>query len=178
MLNYNFGSDVWSLGGGGADIWLTADQFQFAYQNFSGPGSLVARVTSGAIISDGTTNANAKAGIMFRDSLAANAAFVALVHDQSQGVQFLYRDSAGATAGQQAAALSLTPPVWFRLVRSNDTFTAYYGNTISPPTPASWMLIGSHTTAVASSAFVGVVACSHDNTKLPNTARNRSMAGE
>ena len=167
---YNSSSGLWSLGGGGADIWLTSDQFQFAYQNLSGSGSLVARLTSGAILSDGTTNANAKAGIMFRDSLAANAAFVALVHDQGQGVQLLYRDSAGAAAGQEGASLSLNPPVWLRLVRSNDTFRAYYGLTVSPPTSANWLLLGSHTTTIATSAFAGVFACSHDNTKLANTA--------
>jgi len=168
--NYASASGVWSLGGGGADIWLGADQFQFACSNFAGSGSLVARLTSGAISSDGTTNANAKAGIMFRSSLATNAPFVALVHDQGQGIQFLYRDATGASAGQQGADVVTNPAVWLRLVRSNNTFTAWYAGTVSPPTPASWILIGSHATAIANAAFAGVVACSHDNTKLANTA--------
>jgi hypothetical protein len=167
--NYATSTGIWSLGGGGADIWNAADQFQFAYTNFSGSGILQARVTSGAIISDGTTNANAKAGIMFRNSLATNAPFVALVHDQSQGLQFLYRDSTGALAGQQGANVVTNPAIWLRLVRSNNTFTAYYANTISPPTPANWILIGSPTTTMANAAFAGVVVCSHDNTKLANT---------
>lgn len=166
--NYAANTGVWTLGGSGGDIWLNSDQFQFAYTNFTGSGSLVARVTSGAIISDGSTNANAKAGIMFRDSPAANAPFVALVHDQSQGLQFLYRDSAGATAGQEGADIAVNPAVWFRLVRSNNTFTAWYATTISAPTPASWILIGSHTTAIASSADAGLAVCSHDNTRLAN----------
>jgi len=166
---YATNTGTWSLGGGGADIWLAADQFQFAYTNFSDNGSLVARVTSGAIISDGTTNANAKTGIMFRASAATNAQFVALVHDQTQGIQFLYRDATGANAGQVGTNLAANPAVWFRLVRSNNTFTAYYATTISPPTPATWITIGTHTTSLASAALAGVVACAHNNAKLANT---------
>ena len=165
----NYASSTWTLGGSGADIWTTADQFQFAYTNFSGAGSLVARLTSGAIISDGTTNANAKAGIMFRDSLATNAPFVALVHDQGQGLQFLYRDSIGANAGQQGASIAVNPAVWLRLVRSNNTFTAWYASTAGAPTPANWILIGSHTTALAGTAAVGLVDCSHNNARIANT---------
>ena len=167
--NYATNTGTWSLGGGGADIWLAADQFQFAYTNFSGNGSLAARVTSGAIISDGTTNANAKTGIMFRAATATNAPFVALVHDQSQGIQFTYRDTTGANAGQVGANIAVNPAVWFRLVRSNNTFTAYYATTISPPTPATWITIGTHTTSLASAALAGVVVCAHNNSKLANT---------
>jgi regulation of enolase protein 1 (concanavalin A-like superfamily) len=166
--NYATATGIWSLGGGGADIGNSADQFQFAYTDFSGSGILQARATSGAISSDGTTNASAKTGIMFRNSLAANAPFVALVHDQSQGVQFLYRDSAGALASQQGTNLVLNPAIWFRLVRSNNTFTAWYATSVSPPTPANWILISAHTTTIATAAFAGVVVCSHDNTKLAN----------
>jgi len=164
--NYATSTGIWTVGGGGGDIWLSADQFQFAYSNFTGSGILQARVTSGTIVSDGTTNANAKAGIMFRTSLATNSPFVALVHDQSQGVQFIYRDTPGALAGQQGTNLNLNPAIWLRLVRSNNTFTAYYANTVSPPTPAAWILISAHTTTLANAAYTGGVVCSHDNTKL------------
>ena len=62
------------------------------------------------------------------------------------------------------------PAVWLRLVRSNNTFFAYYTLTASAPTPANWILIGSHTTTMTSAAMAGVVACSHDNTMLANTS--------
>ena len=166
--NYATNSGVWTLGGSGGDIWLGTDQFQFTYLNFTGAGSLVARLTSGAIISDGTTNLNAKAGVMFRDSLANNAPFVALVHDQGQGIQLIYRDFSDAPAGQQGTNIFINPPVWLRLVRSNNTFTAYYATTVSPPVPAVWIILGCHTTAIANTAAIGMVNCSHDNTKLAN----------
>lgn len=161
---------IWTLGGGGADIWNTADQFQFAYQDFTGNGILQARLTSGAITSDGTTNANAKAGIMFRDSLTANAPFVMLEHDQSQGLQFVYRDTSGAAAGQQGVNITTNPAVWLRLVRSNDTFYAYYSPLAIAPSAANWILIGSHTTVINSSAAAGLVTCSHNNSLLANAS--------
>jgi hypothetical protein len=168
--NYTSGSGTWALGGGGSDIWNTSDQFQFAYQNFAGSGSLVARLTGGAIISDGTTNMNAKAGLMFRDSTAANAPFVALVHDQGQGVQILYRDSTATAAAQQGANFAINPPVWLRLVRNANVFTAYYATTTGTPAAGNWTLIGSHTATIANTAAAGMVVCSHDNTKLASAA--------
>ena len=167
--NYASATGIWALGGSGGDIWLGADQFHFAYSNFTGAGSVAARLLTGAVLSDGTTNANAKAGIMFRSSLATNSPLVALVHDQGQGLQFLYRDSTGAVAGQQGANVAVNPAVWLRLVRSNNTFTAWYATTPGPPTPDFWILIGSHTTTLANAAVVGVVDCSHDNARLANT---------
>ena len=164
----NYAAGTWTLGGSGADIWTTADQFQFAFTNFTGAGSLVARLTAGAINSDGTTNANAKSGIMFRDSLATNAPFVALVHDQGQGIQFIYRDAAGANAGQQGVSILTNPAVWLRLVRSNNTFTAWYATVAGVPTSANWSLIGSHPTLLANTAAVGLVACAHNNARIAN----------
>jgi hypothetical protein len=164
--NYSNNSGVWTVGGGGSDVWSTTDQFQFAWTNFAGPGILQADLISAATISDGTTNENAKAGIMFRYSLATNAPFVALVHDQSQGVQFLYRDTTGAAAGQQGANIVINPAMWFRLVRSNNTFTAYYATSAGPPTQVSWIPIASHTTVMPNAALAGILTCSHAATKL------------
>ena len=166
--NYSVGT--WTLGGGGSDIWSTTDQFQFAYQNSAGNGILQARLTSGALISDGTTNANAKAGIMFRNSLATNAPFVALVHDQTQGLQIIYRDTAGGAAAQQGVNISTNPAVWLRLVRSNNTFYAYYTPLAGTPAVANWILLGAHTTVLASNAVAGLVVTAHNNYLLANAS--------
>jgi hypothetical protein len=160
----NYASGVWTMGGGGTDVWNTADQFQFVYQPFTNSATIAAIFSSGAIVSDGTTNTHAKAGVMFRDSLAANAPFVALVHDQGLGLQLLYRDSIGASAGQQGASIAINPPVWLRLVRTGNTFNAYY--TTTSPTLGNWILIGSHSTVIADSALAGMVICAHDNFDL------------
>src|SRR6185503_8739700 len=36
----------WTVRGGGADIWGTSDQFQYAYTTASGDSTIIARVTS------------------------------------------------------------------------------------------------------------------------------------
>lgn len=160
----NYSSGVWTMGGGGTDILNTSDQFQFVYQPFTNSATIMALLLSGALVSDGTTNANAKTGIMFRDSLAANAPFVALVHDQGQGLQVLYRDSAAASAAQQGATVTVNPPIWLRLVRTGNTFNAYYST--AAPTLGNWILIGTHTTAIANSALAGMAVCAHDSFDL------------
>src|ERR1017187_170311 len=41
---YNNG--LWTITGGGADIWGTSDQFNYAYTTVNGDGSIIAQVTS------------------------------------------------------------------------------------------------------------------------------------
>ena len=65
---YATGSGVYTVAGGGADIWGSSDSFHFDALSLSGNGSIVAQVTSVQGISPA-----AKAGLMFRDSTAANA---------------------------------------------------------------------------------------------------------
>ncbi len=166
---YNSATDLWSLCGGGADIWQAADHFQFVQQTFTGAGNLVARVTSGAISSDGIVIPHAKSGIMLRDSLAADAPFVALVHDQTQGLQFIYRDVAGAAAGQQGANVAVNPAAWLRLTRYGNNFTAWYATTTGTPAAENWIPIGTHATVLAGPVRAGLVACAHDPLKLANT---------
>src|SRR5262249_49763985 len=59
----------YSVGGSGSDIFGTSDQFRFAYTTLTGDGTITARV-----VSQTNTNNAAKAGVMIRDTLAANAA--------------------------------------------------------------------------------------------------------
>ena len=59
---------TWTVSGGGADIWGTADQFHFVSQSFVGDGAVVAKSNS---LAGGA--ACAKAGVMIRDGTAANA---------------------------------------------------------------------------------------------------------
>jgi len=64
----SYANGIFTLTGSGADIWGTADAFQFAYQSLNGDGTLVARVTSLDY-----THFWAKTGVMIRESLNANA---------------------------------------------------------------------------------------------------------
>src|SRR5215831_21328247 len=57
--SYNASSGVMTISGAGADIWGTADAFQFAYRSQAGDDYFMARVTSIQ-----NTNQLAKAGVM------------------------------------------------------------------------------------------------------------------
>ena len=68
------------LGGGfqvsasGGDIWDLADGFRFVYKPLTGDGEIVAQVDS-----LNPTDAWAKAGVMIRETLAANSTFAMTV---------------------------------------------------------------------------------------------------
>src|SRR5439155_7382336 len=64
----SYSSGTFSIDGGGGVIWTNADAFRFIYQPINGDGTVIARVTSVE-----NTAGWAKAGVMIRESLAANA---------------------------------------------------------------------------------------------------------
>ena len=183
---------TWTVGGSGSDIWNASDQFHLHAQTFAGDGSIVARITSLPTNTDGTITANAKAGLMFRASTATDAPFVMLAYDHSQGIQLLYRGTAGTAAAQQGASFAVSAaPFWLKLARSGNTFTAYRATTAGTPAPADWILAGSRTATLPASALAGLATTSHDNGLLaragfasvtlapPNTAPTLSnVAGQ
>lgn len=144
----------WTVTGGGADIWDTADQFHFACQPLTGDGSTTARVTSQT-----TSDPWAKAGVMVRASTAAGAAHAMVVVTPGSGIAFQYRTSTGATSTHVAGPFAAAPQ-WVRLTRSGTTITG-----LASSDGTSWTTIGS-TSAVAlgSSARTGLAVTSHSTT--------------
>ena len=102
----------------GVDIWDTADQFRYAYQNLSGNGSMVVRVDSMV-----RTNGWAKAGVMMRESLhpGSKHAFVCLTPDF--GVSFQQRPQTGNVMSQVSTNV-VAASSWLKLTRTGDVFTA------------------------------------------------------
>ena len=156
---YNPTTDVWTVSGGGSDIWGTNDQCNFVSENFSGDISIIAQVMS---LQD--TDPWAKAGVMFRNDDSADATFADVVVTPGNGVNFQWRsDSGGACIG--AEVTGVTPPVWVMLTRSGDSFTGFYsldGNI--------WVQIGTaETVNMGTPALAGLVVTAHNNADL-NTA--------
>ena len=143
------------LQGSGADIWGTADAFQFSYIPVTGDQSITARVNSQT-----NTNEWAKAGLMIRESLNANAKSVLTAITPLQGATFQYRSTTGGTTSY-VAANGPVAPYWVKLVRSGNTFTSYIS-----PDGTTWTLVGSTTVSMSSTAYIGLAVTSHDNTKL------------
>ncbi|MFH1719360.1 MAG: LamG-like jellyroll fold domain-containing protein, partial [Planctomycetota bacterium] len=124
--------------GRGADIWGTADQFQYAYTMLTGDGSMTVKVDSLA-----HTDNWSKAGIMIRQTLDAGSPFAAVYATGTNGVRFQARmmadqdatsDSSVATDEQKA----LNAPVWLKIERAFPMINAYYSTDGATWTPMSW----------------------------------------
>ncbi len=152
--------DGFSLSGNGSDIWNSADQFHFAYQRMSGDGSITARVTA-----QQNTFPWAKAGLMLRDGTAASARFVAVVLTASNGVQFLHRGAPGENAQDAGLVGGLSAPVWLRLTRSGNAYSAFYSHN-----GTTWTQVGQPVNvSLPATANAGLAVTTH-NTLTTGTA--------
>ena len=154
--SYSRSGETHNVRGSGADIGGASDQFHFAYRPFSGDGQIVARV-----VAQQNTNGQAKAGLMFRESLAADARHATLAMSPDGATRLLYREaSGGATSVRQAAGSAV--PYWLKLVRSGNTFSGYHS-----PDGLAWTLVGQQVfTTMSADVYVGLAVTSRDNALL------------
>lgn len=144
--------------GAGADVWGTADQFQFVYQRVSGDLDIKARVDS--ILH---TDPWSKAGVMIRSSLSAGAAHGFALVSAQKGVAFQWRAQSNGQSSNLSGGTAAAPR-WVRLARAGTTLTAY-----SSADGVTWKSIGSSTIALGASVYVGLAITSHD-ASAPTTA--------
>jgi beta-glucanase (GH16 family) len=156
FANYDTASNTWTVAGGGADIWGTADQFHFASQYVTGDASLTGQVTGVQ-----NTNAWAKAGVMFRDGTDPGAPVADVLATPGQGVSFQWRSAAGAAANSVTVP-GVTTPVWVQLVRAGDDFSGFYSTD-----GITWTQIGTTQTIVMNpTALAGLAVTAHNNAAL------------
>jgi regulation of enolase protein 1 (concanavalin A-like superfamily) len=151
---------VFTLNGSGADIWGTADQFQYVQQPLTGNGTITVRVTSQDL-----TNPWAKAGIMIKQSTAAGSPYVLLAVTPGHGVHLQWgysHDIAGGTFN--------FPNAWLRLNRTGDVFTA----SVSADGTA-WTPVGQATVPMTTPATIGMFANSHRADQLNTTTFDNVM---
>ncbi len=146
------GSGTFTVKGSGADVFGTSDQFHFVYQTLAGDGEIAARV-----VSVQNTHSYAKAGVMIRQALTANApyAMMEILPRGSSGFQWrLTPGAATLSVGSNGAA-----PYWIRLVRTGSSFRAYQS-----ANGISWVQVGTTTTVnLTTNVFVGLAVTSHNN---------------
>ena len=168
FTSYDATAGTFTIGGSGSDIWGTSDAFSFAYQQLQGDGSIVVRVDSLT-----NTDAWAKVGLMFRESLAAKSKHASIVATPSNGTQWLYRSSTGgSTSGTNSGGTFA--PIWLKLERIGNTFKAYTSSNGS-----TWTQFGStQTISMASTIYVGLVVDAKNNNRLNTTQfSNVSVTG-
>ncbi len=144
--------------GSGSDIWNTADEFQFDYQMLAGDGTITARVAS-----ETNTDAWAKAGVMIRETLAANSTHALVAVTSANGVAFQRRVTTGGQSTHTSGPM-LAVPYWVRLTRSGNTFSAY-----ASPNGATWTAIAQDTITMGASVYIGLAVTAHNDGAV-NTA--------
>lgn len=103
---------TYTLRGSGHEIWISPDQFVFAHRRLTGAGEIVARIAQ-----FDAADPWAKAGLMIRESLAADAQFVDLVQTGANGCCLQWRKIADGSAPLSAAESKLRAPHWLKLAR-------------------------------------------------------------
>ena len=154
--NATYSSGTFTVEGGGADIWGTADEFHYVYQTLAGDGEIVARVASLE-----NTDSWAKAAVMIRDTLNADSKHAMMVVTPGNGTSFQRRPTTGGTSEHTTPGDGVTAPYWVRLVRSGSTLTGYKSSNGS-----SWTQVGSASISMASSVYVGLAVTAHNDSTL------------
>jgi hypothetical protein len=144
---------TFTVTGGGADIWGTSDQFHFVSQPMQGDVEVIARVASLQYAAPWS-----KAGVMIRESLAANSRHAFVLASGTQGWGFQRRLSTGGTSYHDAGPTGRAPG-WVRLVREGNLFSAYRSSD-----GTNWSLMGTDTINMGSTVYVGLAVTSHNTT--------------
>jgi len=151
----SFTSGTFSVTGGGADIWGTADALRYVYQPLNGDGQIVARV-----VTVQNTNAWVKAGVMIRGDLTPGAAQATMMVTPAKGNNFQRRPSAGATS-LSTAGLMVTAPYWVKLTRVGTAISAYQSSD-----GVTWSQVGSQIMTMGTNVLVGLAVSAHSTTTL------------
>jgi hypothetical protein len=117
-----FDKGTWTLQGGGFDIYFKIDQFHYVWQSLAGDGSVSAHVTAEASIN---VDEYAKAGVMLRESTDGGSPYYAALMTPRHGVFIQYRRQQGATTGELLLPNTYKVPIYLKVGRSGDIFTAY-----------------------------------------------------
>jgi hypothetical protein len=98
---------------------------------------------------------------MFRNDTSAGAVFADAFATPGNGVNFQWRTTTGGQCGS-AAVSGIVSPVWLKLARSGNVFTAFYA-----ADGVNWTSTGAtQTIAMASTALAGLAVAAHNNSYL------------
>jgi hypothetical protein len=159
----SYTNGVWTVAGGGADIWSTSDQFNFLTNSWSGDGAIIACMNSQT-----ATDPWAQTGIMIRNDISSGAPEVSLSitpGNASDGpgnyIGFRCRYTAGGTTSQTFQT-GLAEPEYIRLSRSGNMFTASYSSD-----GKTWTQLGTpQTVSMGNAVLAGLCVTAHNNSLI------------
>lgn len=150
-----FTNGTFTINGSGADIWGTADGFNYLFQSASGDCDIRTRVVNVA-----DTSSGAKAGVMIRESLSENAAHASTVITPGKGAWFERRAGTGATTSRTSLP-TIKAPYWVRVQRSGDNFTSWISRD-----GVSWLIVGSAKIPMGTNVYIGLGVTSQNDGTL------------
>lgn len=174
----SFSAPTYTINASGADIGGTADEFRFVYRQVTGDARITVRVAS-----QENNDEWAKAGVMFRETLAADSrhAFVAttplmgiLIFENSHGIGFRWRSTAGGSTSESSwsGSTSHVAPYYLRMTRIGDAFTAERSAGGS-----TWTQVGAtQTIAMSSTFYVGLANTSAEDGTINTSTFNSVTA--
>jgi fibronectin type 3 domain-containing protein len=159
-------SNTFIVSGAGSGISGTADSFNFANAGVTGNFTLIAQLAAVNWSSSGADDV----GIMMRETLSPNAkaAVVTLGNTGDRECYFGTRTSTGGSMSGQLGNDYTWTPVWFKLQRVGNIFSAYQsldGN--------NWFEVGSPITMTMSNTYyVGLAVTANSTTASDTTTFN------
>lgn len=155
----------YTVKGAGSDIYGTSDKFNYLFRELTGNFEMTVR-----IINQQNTNPLAKAGIMIRESIAANSrnvfAFISPGTGGNENCYYQERTSiGGATARSGAYASSSAYPYWLKLVKSGNTYISYRSTN-----GTAWtVMYANRTVVMGNNVMVGLAVNSMNNSIASET---------
>ncbi len=156
---YNGRAMAWIVRGSGADIYGNKDGFHYVCKRLWKDSSIIAKVESIT-----RTDPWAKAGVMIRESFDSGSRFAAVYATPERGVSFQFRvdtnDAARSIPVMTPAQAGLKAPVWIKLERKGNQFSAYYASEKKDPI---WMPMADELQVIvmAPTVCVGLAVTSH-----------------
>ena len=150
----SYSNGVFTVNGGGADIWGARDQFNYVSQPLTGNASIVAQVTA-----QSNTDPWAKSGVMIKQSTATGSNYALLAVTPGNGVAFQSDFNSSTSGGSYTF-----PNAWLKLTRTGSSITAY-----SSADGTTWTAVGSATIPLTNPVTIGLFNCAHNGSAL-NTA--------
>jgi hypothetical protein len=154
----SYANGTFTVNASGQYIWVTSDGMNFAYQPWSGDGTIVARLLT---VQGGSSSESS--GVMIRESLDPSSAHMYSAFGQAAIWTVVRATTAGSTTGQSISNITL--PYWVKVVRSGNNFSGF-----GSPDGVTWTQIGpTQTIPMAQNVYIGL-AVSSDNNSLLATA--------
>jgi regulation of enolase protein 1 (concanavalin A-like superfamily) len=144
----------------GRDIYGSGDGFYFLAVPVKGDVTVTARVVSGPTQVSGDDGGWEQGGPMIRESLDAEARMTIMAVMRTNPLQYKRRMEQATTpdVSEGDRGDNTNRPVWLRLVRKGDSFTAFYSND-----GADYKQVGGPVSigGFAQEAYVGLSFCGH-----------------